>query len=265
MHRSLIVHRTVAGGLFAALSCLAQTGSAPEQPRAFEVASVKVNRTGSTSTSMRTAHGRLTATNVSPLVLIRKGFGVQDFQISGGPAWLSTDRYDVSAKTSDAAAKVVKDEELWSFLQPMLVDRFRLKFHRETKQLPVYALVVVKTKMLTPNTSGETPMLRMRINGTKAGLEARNVPLSRLAESLSEYTTRKILDRTDLGGGFDFKLEWARDVSGEGMMDTMREDLGMTGPSLFTALKEQLGLQLKPAKGPVETIVIDGAERPSAN
>jgi uncharacterized protein (TIGR03435 family) len=230
----------------------------------FEVASIKANHTGSNSVSIGTSHGRLTGTNVTLLMLVEKGYQLQNFQIAGGPSWLTTDRYDVIAKTEDHR---IKDDDLWLLLQPMLADRFKLKVRREIKQLPVYLMVVAgeHPKNLHVNSSGQEPFMHVRVYGPKATLEACNTPMAKLAERLSQYTPRKIQDKTGLDKGFDFRLEWARDLSGEGTFDTVRENLDLTGPSLFTALKEQLGLQLKPAKGPVETIVIESAEQPSAN
>jgi uncharacterized protein (TIGR03435 family) len=92
-----------------------------------------------------------------------------------------------------------------------------------------------------------------------------NVGMGKLAERLSGFTSRKILDNTGLQKGFDFRLEWARDISGEGIFEMAREGLGLTGPSLQTALKDGLGLRLKPGSGPVETIVIESAQKLTGN
>ncbi len=107
----------------------------------FDVASIKANHSGSGSVGMRTSHGTLTVSNVTLRTLIQKGCHVKDSQISGGPAWLDTERYDIAAKTERTD---ISDERLWLSLQPLLADRFRLRFHRETKQLPIYSLIVAK-------------------------------------------------------------------------------------------------------------------------
>lgn len=216
---------------------------------------------------MGTSHGRLTATNVPLRILIQKGFHVKDFQISGGPGWVGTERYDIVAKTESAD---ISDDDLWLLLQPLLTDRFKLKFHLETKQLPVYSLVIAKggPKMKLHNGDDE-PMVKGRISSGKATLETTKISMKKLADVLGDDVDRTVVDNTGLKGGYDFKLEWAQDHPGEdpgsSILGTLQESLGISGPSVFTAVQEQLGLKLESAKGPVRIIVIDSVERASAN
>ena len=119
------------------------------------------------------------------------------------------------------------------------------------------------------NHSGDDQLtMRITAGSGKAKLEATKASMPRFADSLAEYTDRPVLDNTQLRGEYDFKLEWARNNAGEtspSMLDSLREEVGLTGPPLFTAVQEQLGLKLQPAKGPVEIIVVDSAEKASAN
>lgn len=246
-------------------------GFAQPQPRTpkvapFDVASIKPNRTGSGSTNMRTSHGRLTASNVTVRMLIRSAFHVKDSQISGGPGWLDTERYDIVARTERAE---ISDDNLWFSLQPLLAERFGLQYHREIKQLPVYLLVIGKGGPGLRNHSGDDqPTMRFTAGSGKAKLEATKTSMRRFADSLGGYIDRPVLDNTQLRGDYDFKLEWAQDHPGENspsMLDSLREEVGLTGPSVFMAVQEQLGLKLQPTKGPVEILVVDGAEKVSAN
>jgi len=240
-------------------------------PGAFDAASVKPSNSSNGGFSMGTSKGRLTVTNVPVRELILKGFHLKDSQVSGGPGWLSTERYDIVAKTSNTT---ISDDNLWLLLQPLLTERFKLKFHRETKQLPVYSLVVAKGgPKLTPHIGGaegkDEPTISGRMGSGKASLDVKKISMARLADTLGGYMDHTVIDRTGLKGDYDFKLDWAQEHPGEeigsSVLTSLQEGLGLAGPTIFTAVQEQLGLKLESAKGPVETIVIDGAERPTAN
>jgi uncharacterized protein (TIGR03435 family) len=238
-----------------------------QKPAAFDVASVKLNTSFTGGFSMGTKNGRLTATNVSVRTLILKGFHAKDFQVTGGPGWLETERYDVIAKTENTS---ISDDDLWLLLQPLLEDRFRLRFHRETKQLPVYSLTVAKGgPKLKPHVGDDEPSMSGRLGSGKSSLAWTKTSMAKLADTLGEHTDRIVVDNTGLKGFYDFKLDWAQEDSHEpagiSMLSSLQEGLGLTGPSIFTAVEEQLGLRLEPAKGPVQIIVIDGAEKASGN
>jgi uncharacterized protein (TIGR03435 family) len=224
------------------------------QPTEFDVASVKPNLSDSRSSSTNTAHGRLTYTNVSLRRLIQSAFGVNDFQIVGGPGWLGTDKFDIEAKADVSA--VTGHVDYGPMLQALLKDRFQLKFHRETRELPVYSLVTAKgAPKLNLHTGDEGASTSTSHGSGKADLVATRVSMAGLAERLGRELGSVVLDNTGLKAAeYDVKLEWSPDPTPDS-----------TAPSLFTALQEQLGLKLEATKGPVEVVVVESAEKPSAN
>lgn len=222
--------------------------------QSFEVASVKPNESGSGSSSTHTGHGNLTATNVSVLMLMESAFGVKDFQIEGGPGWIGTQRYDIVAKSN--SPRDLSEEELRPLLQSLLADRFQLKFHRETKEFQVYSLVVAKGGPKLKEHIAETGGASTNISSGsgKASMTSTKSTIARLADNLGHQLGRVVIDNTGLKGEFDYKMEWSPDQTGES-----------SGPTIFTALQEQLGLKLESAKGPVGMIVIDSAEKAAEN
>jgi uncharacterized protein (TIGR03435 family) len=239
--------------LIGALSCFAQ------QPRAFDVASVKLNASGGLGVSMRTKNGLLTATNAPVLMMIQQAFHVKDFQVSGGPGWLATERYDIEAKMEN---NDISDDDLWLSLQPLLIERFHLKFHRETKQLPVFALTVVKGgpkfSAHKESTDGNDQLrIGVSIGSGRGKLTATKTSMARLCDSLGHQVDRIVVDNTGLKGEYDLTFEWSPNHDGSTSIDA--------GLSIFDALPEQLGLKLESTKGPVDVIVIDAADRRSAN
>jgi uncharacterized protein (TIGR03435 family) len=163
----------------------------------------------------------------------------------------------------------ISDEKLWLSLQPLLAERFHLRSHREVRQMPVYVLVVAKGGPRLKNHTGEDqPTLRTRAGSGKAKLEATKTSMTSFADSLADFIDRPVLEHTQLKGEYDFQLDWAQDHSGEAspsILDSLKEEVGLTGPTVFSAVQSQLGLKLQPTKGPVEVIVIDGAEKASVN
>jgi uncharacterized protein (TIGR03435 family) len=283
---------------------------APSTPSPeFAVASVKLNKSGERGGRiMNSPGGRFTAANISLKMLIHLAYGVTDSQISGGPGWLNSEKFDIEAKADDSSIaepwklseeqrKLAQDRSK-RMLQALLADRFKLTLHRETKELPVYALVVAKngpkiqqasTDELRPANAKEPqdfrkgppngPILKGRGLFMRPGqLTGTAAPLTLLAETLSNQPElgRIVLDKTGLQGNYDFTLKWALDERQNQMFrgpgDGGKEGPGSdnapppdSGPSLFTAIQEQLGLKLESQKGPVEILIIDGAERPSEN
>jgi uncharacterized protein (TIGR03435 family) len=203
--------------------------------------------------------------NATVRELIESAFRVKSFQVAGGPAWLGAERYDIVAKTENSQ---VGDDDLWLLLQPLLMERFGLKFHRETKELPVYSLLVgTKGNRLSQPRAGEGSSMRVSSGSGGAKMIATKMPLAKLADMLGNRLGRAVIDRTGLNGDFDFKLEWSEERKDpDSSFDVGIEDLlGLSRPSISTAVQEQLGLRLESAKGPVDIIVIDGAERASPN
>jgi uncharacterized protein (TIGR03435 family) len=257
-------------GLLSTSAIRAQPG--PPLPR-FEVASIKPNKSGEVRTSlMPYPEGRLTAENNSLKQLVRAAFGLRDFQISGGPGWFEADRFDIIGKAEGPASK----EQLLQMLQSLLVDRFTLVFHAETKQLPVFDLVVAKRGRLgpaiSPSAAGAGVASVYHILGPPGRMKGTRATMEELAASLSGTTHgRLVVDKTGLAGAYDFTLEWTPEQrllppgvppeALEGAPNRPPSD----GPSLSTALKEQLGLKLDSARGSVPIIVVESASRPSEN
>lgn len=219
--------------------------------REFEVASVKLNHSGNSSSGEHTGPGRLTITNDTLKDLLRVAYDVKDFQIEGGPRWLDSDRYDIVATTGRSEA--ITNQQLRPLLQALLADRFHLKTHRETRDMIVYSLVVAKNgPKLTAHTGGGGGDSHTT-NASTGNITGTNATMATLANSLSQVTGRPVSDKTAIEGRFDYRIVWVPDQTDS------------SGPSIFTAVQEQLGLRLDSTKGPVEMLVIDSAEKASEN
>jgi uncharacterized protein (TIGR03435 family) len=253
----------------AAWTVTGQTGMAPS---GFEVASIKPSDPAAGGTQIGVSPGGVfTAKNVTLKVLMQQAYDVRDFQVAGGPGWLDTDRYDIVAKgdgtgPSEDELRTMTDrqrnlfkEQLITKLRTLLSDRFQLKVHPETRELPVYALVVAKNGARIQATADDDvthSSLRVsRGDGGKSEMTGNRIPLASLAKSLSDHVGRTVLDQTGLQGNYDFKLTFAPDMAPE----------SADGPSIFTALQEQLGLRLDAQKGPVQVVVIDSVQKASEN
>jgi uncharacterized protein (TIGR03435 family) len=223
------------------------------QSPAFEVASIKLNNSGDGRSTESTSPGRVTAENINISSIVQQAFGIKEFQISGAPGWLATDKYDVSATTG--TTKDLSDTELEPYFQALLVERFHLRYHRETKEMQVYALGVAKTGAKVTAHAGAGDNSTNMTNGpAKTSMKSVNISMKGFAGTLGRRLDRMVIDNTGLAGGYDLTLEWAPNPSPDS-----------TEPSLFTALQEQLGLKLESTKALVEIIVIDNIERPSEN
>lgn len=188
--------------------------------------------------------------------VIAYAYGVREFLISGGPAWLETERFDIEGRVGSSPLEAVrsKDEqrERIERVRNLLADRFRLVFHRETRERPVYALVTAKGGPKfhdSAETKGRIRMYRGTITGQAVGIGL-------LALNLSNALERPVIDKTGLAGKYDFELKWAPEAAPPPEADP---------PSLFTALSEQLGLRLESQKAAVEVFVIDAVEKPTEN
>jgi uncharacterized protein (TIGR03435 family) len=260
----------------AALGKLAQgqTPQSVEQRPSFEVASIRAhdpNDRKNFDNFQTYLGGRFTSDNCSPWMLLHYAFQLQPFQISGGPAWMKSKGYDLNAKPAEYDANF---SDIPLRLQRLLEDRFKLKYHWETKQQQGYELVVMKTgKLRNSILNGECPpSLTQQDDIPKdavcGGLEnspghARgyNLTASELAGNLSWFLQKPIADKTNLAGRYDVELRWTPESA------EMRSDISheQDAPGIFTAVKEQLGLKLVPAKTPVRVLVIDHIEEPSEN
>ena len=274
LHHLAFVSATLGGG-WTLVGHPAAQAPAP----AFEVASVKVNKSGSASAMrlMLDPGGRFTATSVTLQDLIRSAYARQPFErprVEGGPSWLASERFDIVAR---APGNHVLDSDgtprqTFLMLRTLLVERFRLRIHDERREVPVFALVFARRdERLGPNLlkstvdcaavmealrNGQRPPIEpgkgppCSFGGPPGTLVGTAVSIAQFANVLSSRVERPVIDRTGLAGGFDLNVEWS-----------LTDD----GVSIFTALQEQLGLKLEPSTGPVDVLVIDGAEMPTEN
>ena len=224
-----------------------------QPPATFDVVSIKANESGAAASETDTTPGRLQLINVTPLSLLLRAFGVMSFQIAGAPGWLATERYDVVA--SVAGGVQLTEQTRQPLLQQMLAERWGLRYHQEKRTIPVYSLVLSNegSKLVTHRGAGEYAM-KVEAAGPRRVLRSTRGNMSRLVEILSGATGRVVSDDTGLVGQYDFTLDWVQDASAD-----------EPGPSLFTALREQLGLRLVSVEKPAAVIVIDSIERPSGN
>lgn len=251
----------------------------------FEVASVKPNESQRPGFNTDISHGTLTATNVTLIQLIQMAYRTQKQRVFNGPPWLTSDRFDVLAKGKTDATK----EEISLMLRSLLADRFRLKVHNETRELPIYELGVTKggSKMV-PNglvecrqaeTENPNPPKSALLGcGSPAVLgdfqrgviTGSAITVGQLVSSLaSYYLDRPVVDRTNVTGTYNISVAWsepggARPVPPPEERNRSNND-GYPQTSLFTSLEEQLGLRLTSTKGSVEVMVIDHLEKPSSN
>lgn len=227
------------------------------QSLAFDAATVKRNISGASGWSSDSTNGLLRITNATMQSLITYAFDVRDFQISGGPAWLTADRYDITGKPENGA----HDAQMKEMLRTLLAERFQLQTHRETKNGSVYALVVAKTGVkleVTKDPNHRTSHTSAATDGTRT-FHAEGFNMNELAASLANILRQTVVDRTGAEGKYDFELSWMPDPG------TSNNAAESSGPSIFTALQEQLGLRLESQKGPIPMVVIDRVERPSEN
>lgn len=255
----------------------AEKAAAAPQAASFEVASIKLDKSGSGGSHSDFSHGRFTATNVRVKSLIEyEAYGITGAQIVGGPGWLNSEAFDISAKVDDATFEQMKtlDSEQrhqlnQQLFQQLLADRFKLAVHWETKELPVYDLVVAKggPKLTKSKNTGGGTSVSSGNSGRMVQMTAKGVTMARLAQTLTQSLSRDlgrmVIDKTGLEGTYDLSLQWTPDDGSAATANASNEN--STGASIFTALQEQLGLKLESARGPVNTLVIDHVEQPSEN
>ncbi len=226
-----------------------------QTPRQFEVAVIKPTLAGANAgTSFHLFEGgRLRITNETVKLLIRAAFEIQNAQIVGGPAWLDTDRYDIEARTG--SPEKIGRSELKPLLQGLLAERFNLQFHRETRELTVYALVVAKNgPKFKAKAADEVTAMNTHSGPGRSQLIGTGVSMELLAGYIGNRLSRIVLDKTGLNETYNVTLEWAPEPVPES-----------SEPSLVTALREQLGLRLESQKSPAEVLVIDSLQKPSEN
>jgi uncharacterized protein (TIGR03435 family) len=253
--------------IFASLILAAGLASAQS---GFDVVSIKPSDPLSGNVHIGLSQsGAFEAIGVTLSIMIAQAYDIRPFQVVGASGWMETDRYEIHTKDetpgpneaelfkmTEEQRNVYRDRFL-AKLRVLLADRFQLKIHRETKEMPVYVLTVAKSgsklQTLPPNGKPEGNLSARRNSEGKSEITGQKLPVASLARFLSGQLGRTIVDQTGLTAKYDFTLTYAPDMG-----DT-------TGPSIFTALQEQLGLKLDSGKGPVDVVVIDSVEKPSAN
>ena len=252
-------------------------GTLPE----FEVASIKPNKTGGSSGGLsRPPGGLFSATNTTLSRLIAFAYQVEDFQMDGGPGWIRSDRFDIIAKAerdSPVGPIFGPPDQRTLMVRALLADRFKLVVRTETREMPIYALVLARSDgrlgpQFRPTQCGDAPPTAPAAGarppclnrGSQGSFVWHKFPMSQLTVFLTRQVQRAVLDRTGLTGTFDVNLTWTPDQIPQNV-----EALGVppidpnNSPSIFTALQEQLGLKLESTRGPVEVLVIDSVERPT--
>jgi uncharacterized protein (TIGR03435 family) len=284
--RGLLAALCVGGALYVPAQ---QTSPAPAPtaerdaaPLAFDAISVHPTRSGTIitgnvevhRTTIRTLDDGYMAENISPKYLIATAYNVKQDSISGGPDWIDSVHYDINAKVSgsdSAAPPKLTGAQRRQMLQSLLADRFQLVVHTETKEAPIFELSVTKTgPKFHEATPGDTFASGVKgLDGlshpgfpmmTGPGqLTGQGVTISSVIDVLSQTLHRPVVDKSGLTGEYDISLQWTPDSVAAA--DPANDD----GSSIFTALREQLGLKLESTKGPVKTLVIDNVAKPSEN
>ena len=255
--------RVVIGVLAGAVALSAQQAppAGAGESASFEVASVKPNTSRiSNALPPSRANGSYSASNVALKSVIANAYDVRIFQIEGGPDWLTSERFDIIARGREGTPDRLRP----AMLRALLADRFKLAVHFETREQQVYALLLARSdgrpgpqlKPSPPSASGATPgLLTTSVDNGVARIQGRRVPLDNFALVLaSSVFSRRVIDRTGLGGEFDLDLRFTPDSSTAAAPEF---------PSIFTAVQEQLGLRLQSERGPVPVLVIDSVQRPT--
>jgi uncharacterized protein (TIGR03435 family) len=242
-----------------------------EAPLAFDVASVKPNTSSSNSMSIDDdVGGGLTATNVSVRLLIRFAYNLRDYQILNAPGWADTERFDVFAKLAPEAAasepaphSAAANERLRRRSQNLLAERFGLVIHSETREMPVYALVIAKGGPKLKESTSETAGCSM---GDRH-IQCRKMTMQQFAEVvLSNHLGHKVVDKTALTGVYDIAFDYVQEsVSKPGVEHGASEPADLNGATFLTAMQEQLGVRIETTKGTDNFYVVEQVKRPTAN
>jgi uncharacterized protein (TIGR03435 family) len=264
-----------------------QTTASAAPTLAFGTVSIKLNNSGSKAMVRATAadSDALTFNNVPLFLIILYAYHINDFNlVEGFPDWTRSERYDLTAKVDEsdvAEFRKLSSTQRGQMLQKVLADRFKLQVHHDSKDVPVFALVPakggVRMKETKPGDSHPN-VAKLGSNGMVHGatvfltgpgqMTGEGASVADIAGALSDtaydYLGRRVVDKSGLTARYDFKLQFAPNATGADS-DSDSQPQGAAGPSISTAVQEQLGLKLEPAKVPTEFLVIDHAERPSQN
>ena len=270
---------SLAAGVLVGVAALHAQNAAPT----FEVASIKVNRSGEAGGSFGGRQGQIVVVNYTLRDIIRNAYGVQRYQLVGGPDWLSQDRFNITAKAPEGAPQ----GQVLTMMQTLLADRFKLRVHRETRDIPIFALVPARLdRRLGPGMKpaaydcaaanaararGETPPPQPAPVGDFPVCGARTNPgrmlvggyaVADFVRNLGGFAGRPVIDRTGFTGAYDFELTWTPDEPPPPGVQ-LPSWYDPNGPSLQADVQEQLGLKLESMTGPYEVLVIDAVEKPS--
>jgi uncharacterized protein (TIGR03435 family) len=225
---------------------------------AFAVASIKPSKQAGNGSVRWFPGGRLRAEHVPLRFLIRFAWDLSEDRITGGPKWVSDELFDIEA-TPDVLLTPEPNngnKQVRLMLQALICDRFHMVSDFESRELPVYVLTVDKRGLRLRKSAPEhVQHVDLTSNGGLRKFTFASAPSSSIARNLSAQLKQTVIDRTGLQGEFDGVVEWSGDLS----------DVDSGGPSLFTAVREQLGLRLQVEKTPVEVLVIDSVRRPDEN
>ena len=254
----------------------------------FEVVSVKPYKPEGMQSRILINPDGISLSGIPLSVIMRLAFGVWSDRIIGAPTWVNSSRFDIEAKIAAEevpAFKNAKPDERSAMLLPVIQDRFGLKFHHETRDLAVYTLVIAKggakikeadlhrtdpTEFGTPDLPSGSGVMRMM----PSEFNGREVPIQSLVHALSLVVDKTVVDKTGLTRRYDFDMKWEPDLAaglvvrgfdGNGPPPGAESPSQGTGPSIFTALQEELGLKLVTKKQPIDVIVIDQIEQPTPN
>lgn len=281
--RQLLLTGAFAASLFSGRAQAQAT--APVAGTAFDIASVKpANPEARGTRIMMTPGGGVNISNAPLRELISFAYDVRNFQITGGPGWLGSERFDILAKMESSGdepapggprpseAQMTKTaEQARQRMQALLAERFQLVVHRESKEMSAYALTVGKSGPKLKEATGEVPGQR-GVRMQRGQMNVQSGSLDLVTRVLSNELRRPVVDQTGLKGVYDFELKWVPETPAPGPSDSGGPGPGAApaasdsaGPSLFTAVQEQLGLKLEARKVPVEMVIVDRADKPSAN
>jgi uncharacterized protein (TIGR03435 family) len=238
----------------------------PDTSASFEVASVKPNNSGEQGSGTQwQPNGSLYATNLTLKSVIARAYEVREFQVDG-PGWVSSDRFDITARAREGTP----DSSRPAMLRSLLAERFKLAAHFETREQPVFALVLrdpgrlgpqlTKSKLVCSGSAATSTGfcgLNTSVGRTGGRVTGGGLTMDRVAAAIANYAVdQAVIDRTGLEGTFDFELRFTRDTGGTANQPP-------DAPSIFTAVQEQLGLRLESSRGPVPFLVIDAVQQPT--
>jgi uncharacterized protein (TIGR03435 family) len=230
---------------------------------AFEVASIKRNTSGEAGAGLDMSRGQLRATNAPLLPVIRQAFEVMDSQVVGAPDWVATERYDILAKAPDG---VTTADAMRPLMRALLAERFKLTSHRETREMPVFALVRARGDgrfgpglRLSTGDCGEGDWPTSVVRFTPGLLYVGGYPMAEVLRMLTPLVGRTILDESGISPPVCVRLEYRPQGRGTRPPDAPADER----PDLFTALQEQAGLRLEARRAPIDVLVIDAIERPT--